>query len=48
MITRKLHEWYFQEFSQKDFDDLEVGWAKKLNWISKKEHVWGLYMAKKC
>ncbi|XP_059472707.1 uncharacterized protein LOC132195032 [Neocloeon triangulifer] len=46
-LLNSIKESFISEFSQKDFNDLENGWTKKLNWVDRNEHVWGLYMAKK-
>ena len=36
-----------QDFSQKDFDDLVSGWKAKIDRVSRGDHCWGFFMAKK-
>ncbi|CAB3369821.1 Hypothetical predicted protein [Cloeon dipterum] len=46
-LLSSIKDSFITEFSQKDYNDLENGWTKKLGWVSRNEHVWGLYTAKK-
>ncbi|KAF4517278.1 hypothetical protein B566_EDAN008612, partial [Ephemera danica] len=35
------------EFSLEDYNELEVGWNKKLRWLANNWHSWGLFIASK-
>lgn len=47
LYCNKNHNYFFQEFSQKDYDDIVGGWKDKLVRTATGDQRWGVFYAEK-